>query len=195
MTIYSSKRTPSTFYRRLYEKHYGPIPKDNEGRSYDIHHIDGNSKNNDITNLVALTIQEHYDIHYRQNDWAACLSIAKRMKISAEERSDLARKNAASQIAKGIHPWQNIEKQREKALKQVAEGTHPWQNSERAKENNLKRIVNGTHNLLGGLVTRKQLESGKHTSQILKTCQHCEKTISSAMHSRWHGERCKHKDK
>ena len=51
-------------YRKIYEDHYGQIPLDEEGRSYDIHHIDGNHNNNDISNLKAVTIQEHYDIHY-----------------------------------------------------------------------------------------------------------------------------------
>jgi hypothetical protein len=191
MTIYSSKRTPSTFYRKLYETHYGSIPRDTEGRSYDIHHVDGNDKNNEITNLIAVSIQEHYDIHYSQGDWAACLSIANRIKLSPEEKSELARKNAASQLARGIHPWQNSQRQREKALLQVAQGRHPWQGSEKTREANLKRVEAGTHNWLGGDATRKQLAAGTHTSQILKTCEHCGKTLSSAMYSRWHGPRCK----
>jgi hypothetical protein len=194
MTIYSTKRTRSTFYRKIYEDKYGPIPHDEEGRSYDIHHLDGNDKNNDITNLAAVTIQEHYRIHYSQGDWAACLSISKRLSVSPAERSELARKNAASQIAKGIHPWQNSERQRQKALLQVAEGRHPWQSSEKTRELNLKRVAEGTHNWLGGDATRKQIANGTHTSQIIKTCQHCNKTISSAMHSRWHGAKCKNKD-
>ena len=38
-------------YRKLWESHNGPIPKDNEGRSYEIHHVDGNHQNNVIENL------------------------------------------------------------------------------------------------------------------------------------------------
>ena len=68
-------------YRKIYLKHHGFIPKDNLGRVYDIHHIDGNKKNNNINNLIALSIQEHYDIHLKQNDWGACLALAKRMKV------------------------------------------------------------------------------------------------------------------
>ena len=47
MTIYYSKRS----YRRIYEKHHGKIPKDSDGRSYEIHHIDGDHNNCDISNL------------------------------------------------------------------------------------------------------------------------------------------------
>jgi len=31
-------------YRRIYLKHHSFIPKDNLGRVYDIHHIDGNKQ-------------------------------------------------------------------------------------------------------------------------------------------------------
>jgi hypothetical protein len=63
MNIYSS-RTPSHVFRKIYEDYFGPIPKDSDGRSYDIHHIDGDHSNNHPSNLKAVTIQEHYDIHY-----------------------------------------------------------------------------------------------------------------------------------
>jgi hypothetical protein len=33
-------------YRKIYEQNYGHIPKDSAGRTYEIHHIDGNHKNN-----------------------------------------------------------------------------------------------------------------------------------------------------
>jgi len=59
MTIYNT-----TNYRKIYEQYYGPIPRDEQGRSYEIHHIDGNHSNNDPTNLKCVSIQEHYDIHY-----------------------------------------------------------------------------------------------------------------------------------
>ena len=55
-------------YRKIYESHNGPIPKEDNGRSYEIHHIDGNHFNNDPSNLKAVSIQEHYDIHYSQGD-------------------------------------------------------------------------------------------------------------------------------
>ena len=76
-------------YRKVWIDHFGLIPKDKEGRSYEIHHIDGNPNNNDIINLKCVTIQEHYDIHYTQEDWGACIRIGQRMKISAAEKSHL----------------------------------------------------------------------------------------------------------
>jgi hypothetical protein len=88
-------------YRKIYINHYGPIPKDAEGRAYHIHHIDGDRKNNDPKNLVALSLQEHYDVHYAQGDWAACRSLSSYMNISVEEKSRLARKSVMDQIAQG----------------------------------------------------------------------------------------------
>jgi len=73
-------------HRKIYEKYHGiKIPKDME-----IHHIDGNHYNNDIDNLKLVTWKEHYNIHYSQGDWAACLLISGRHSISPEERSRLA---------------------------------------------------------------------------------------------------------
>lgn len=53
-------------YRQIWEKTYGPIPTDDTGRKYEIHHIDGNKKNNSIENLKCISIEEHYKIHLNQ---------------------------------------------------------------------------------------------------------------------------------
>ena len=74
-----------TNYRKIYEQYHGPIPKEPNGRTYDIHHIDGNHSNNDPTNLVAVSIQEHHDIHQSQGDWGACSAILMRMQLTPEE--------------------------------------------------------------------------------------------------------------
>lgn len=58
----------SNIYRKIWESYYGPIPTDSNGRSYEIHHIDGNRNNNDISNLKCLSIKEHYNVHYQQQD-------------------------------------------------------------------------------------------------------------------------------
>ena len=86
MSIYSS-----TDHRKIYETLVGPIPKDEDGRSYEIHHIDGNHNNNEITNLLCVSIKEHYEIHKSQGDFKACLIMSQRMKISPEEKSQLAK--------------------------------------------------------------------------------------------------------
>ena len=68
-------------YRKLYESVHGKIPKDDLGRSYEIHHIDGNHKNNSIENLICISIEEHYNIHFFQGDYNASNLVAKRMNL------------------------------------------------------------------------------------------------------------------
>ena len=55
-------------YREIWEKVHGSIPYDEFGRPYDIHHIDGNRKNNDISNLICVSIEDHYKIHLNQSE-------------------------------------------------------------------------------------------------------------------------------
>lgn len=66
-------------YRKIWEKENGPIPVDGEGRTYEIHHIDGNKRNNSIQNLQCISIEEHFHIHYSQGDYEAANMIADRM--------------------------------------------------------------------------------------------------------------------
>ena len=74
-------------YRKIWEKTYGKIPKDETGRSMEIHHIDGNSKNNAIENLKPVTALEHYEIHLAQGDKAAAALIGLRANIPNEVRA------------------------------------------------------------------------------------------------------------
>lgn len=150
-------------YRKIYEDKFGPIPKDDLGRSHEIHHIDGNHNNNDITNLKCISIQEHYDIHYFQKDWTACFRIMNRMKLSPLEISEIARQNAKLQnqtrIDNGTHNFLGPHMNQ----KRIVEGTHNFLGDtnpiyervesgiqqQMMKEENKKRIDKGTHNFLG----------------------------------------------
>ena len=48
----------------VWEKHNGPVPD-----GYEIHHIDRNTDNNEIENLVMLTVEEHRDHHDNRQQW------------------------------------------------------------------------------------------------------------------------------
>ena len=73
-------------HRKIYEEHHNmKIPK-----FMDIHHIDGNHSNNDISNLKMVTIREHYDIHFSQGDYGAAYMVSLRLQLSEEERSKIA---------------------------------------------------------------------------------------------------------
>ncbi len=64
-------------YKKLWESHFGPIPFDDLGRRFHIHHKDGVKSNNAIENLMCISAQAHYDIHYAQGDYFACQLIAR----------------------------------------------------------------------------------------------------------------------
>jgi len=93
-------------YRKIWENEYGKIPKEPNGRSYQIHHIDGNHENNEITNLQCVTLQEHYEIHLRQGDKKAAARLAMALKLSPIEISELASAANKERVEKRIHNLQ-----------------------------------------------------------------------------------------
>lgn len=158
----------TSHYRAIYENHYGSIPVEENGRTYHIHHIDGDHSNNDPANLKAVTIQEHYDIHYSQGDWVACHRLAAILKYTPEEISELAKKNVREQIENGKHPWQGGEHQKRVAKKLLENKTHHWLSEEHRKnvrQRELEKVRNGTHCMLGSKMNKWLLEQGKHISQ------------------------------
>lgn len=88
-------------YRRIYEKHHGSIPVDEKGRTFDVHHIDGDRSNNDISNLVALSIEDHFEVHHEQGDYIACWYISERMGRGAEYTMDPSLRKYLSERMKG----------------------------------------------------------------------------------------------
>ena len=77
-------------HQYVWEKEHGPIPK-----GYEIHHIDGNTMNNDITNLMMVTIKEHKEIHANN---------------ISEERMDYLRKNLDKNARPKAIKWHKSEK-------------------------------------------------------------------------------------
>lgn len=74
-----ARRKNNTEARKVWTQINGPIGKDINGFTLEVHHIDGNSNNNNIDNLVLLTIQEHLQAHLDKGDWGAAALIAKRL--------------------------------------------------------------------------------------------------------------------
>jgi hypothetical protein len=159
----------TTNYRKIYENHHGTIPKDEQGRSYHIHHIDGNHQNNNPENLKAVSVQEHFDIHYSQGDWFACLRLAASLAMSAEEKSEISRINNQKRVENGTHPFLSGDIQRATNKKRIQEGTHPFLSGDIQRATNKKRIQEGTHNLLGGKIQQdtqnRIVAEGKHPFQ------------------------------
>lgn len=198
-------------YRKIYKQHYGSIPKDDNGRSLEIHHVDSDHSNNNIENLKLVTIQEHYDIHYAQGDWAACLIMSHRMKIPPEVKSELSRKCQQTLVEQGLHHWQGPAHNRQ----MITDGVHPFLDKDAARNRNLQRIANGTHNLTGDAnPVHKLIKSGKHHFQtdnpsikkvqngthhflnnhpnkVQVTCPHCAKSGGAVNMKRYHFNKCK----
>lgn len=184
-------------YRKIYEQHHGKIPKDNNGRSMEIHHINGNHSDNRIENLQLVTIEEHFQIHYNQGDWAACFRMAKRMTLTPQELSSIASKSSKqrteAQIKAGTHPFQNSEIQKELCMRQIERGTHPFLGGELQRQLTRKRLADGTHNFLGPDNQNKKLKNGSHNFQVRKTCPHCNRSLNPGNYKQYHGDNCKMK--
>lgn len=92
-------------YRKIYERYHGPIPIDELGRSYHIHHKDGDDSNNNPLNLQAVSLLEHYHIHLEQGDWWAAGRLGQRLNLSKDEISKLRSRDAKERIINGTHPF------------------------------------------------------------------------------------------
>jgi len=192
-------------YRKLWESHNGPIPKDSEGRSLEIHHIDGNHENNVIENFKLVTIQEHYNIHYQQGDYGACLAIIMRMnvpvEVSKKMQSKLSKALAAKRIAEGTHNF-SAEFSKQIQAQRLQDGTHNFQGeqgSRNAVQRNKKLVELGKHPWAGELgkkhnkdLTLQRIEKGTHNFLTEYKCKFCNRTVKGeGNYKRWHGERCK----
>lgn len=156
-------------YRKIYENHVGPIPKDDQGRSYHVHHIDGDHSNNNPANLIAVSPQEHYDIHYAQGDWAACHRLAFKLGLSSQEISELARRTALQRVKDGTHNFLGPANNQ----KRVENGTHPFLAGGLAQAINKQRFDDGTHHFLREDFKEKCRETLRRTnSQRLKDGTH-----------------------
>ena len=158
-------------YRKIYENHFGPIPKDESSRSYEIHHIDGNHSNNDPSNLKCVTIQEHYDIHESQGDWNACYRIGGKMKLSPDLLSELASISAKKRVEDGSHHFLGGDIQRRSALEQVSKGIHTLQKRADGSSVSSDLVMSGRHHFQrrpdGSSLTKDRVNAG--TNLFTKT--------------------------
>ncbi len=70
----------------IWEEVHGPIPL-----GYELHHLDQNKKNNDIENLVCLSLSDHHRIHSPH----LCLLNGEWMRICKECRTAIPMKKCS----------------------------------------------------------------------------------------------------
>ena len=137
-------------YRKIYKKHHGSIPVDSTGRTYDIHHIDGNRKNNDIKNLVALSIEDHYNLHIQQNEYQAAAAIRMRWDKDIVEISKLNAIAAKTRVDLGQHPWFGDGSYQRKQQEMLKSSADYYQYSQKHKNDvslrNKEYALQGKHN-------------------------------------------------
>lgn len=156
-------------YRRIWERYYGPIPND---QPYDIHHIDGDYTNNDISNLQLLTLKEHYDIHYAQGDYIACHAISIRLTLPQDAHSQLHKLSGVQR--KGIpRPDMQGDKNPMRDPKAVA---------------NLKAATTGVRKSDSHVASMKV--GAKRRSEVKISCVFCRKVSNDVNFNKWHGEMC-----
>lgn len=199
-----SKYKQYGLHTKEWKKHFGFIPKDEDGRSYEIHHIDGDPSNNNIENLCCLSIKEHLGIHIKQEDWVAAFMIAKRMKIKPKEISELARKGTLERINKGTHNFQDPNFKRSLFHNKgwvVATDTRNNETVRVTKEKfdasdwlvgvNSNKKKSSVHNNRGHNKGKRWTQKNK---EELKKCIHCSFHGKASHLSRYHNERCKFKN-
>lgn len=189
---------------KVWKANNGIIPKDEMGRSYEIHHIDGNPKNNSIDNLMCLSISDHYEIHKKQEDWVGAFMIARRMDQKPHEISDIARHGTLERIAAGTHNFQdpNFPRSfdhnkgfvvaldlRTESLVRVSKKDFDLYSH--YVGSNFKRKHKNVHMNRGHNKGKTWLQKNKETP---KKCIYCNFEGRASHISRYHNERCKYKN-
>lgn len=169
-------------YRKLYESVFGKIPKDDLGRSYEIHHIDGNRNNNSIENLICVSIEEHYAIHLSQGDYNSANLIAERMRSPILHIKGYKKPHTEQTKAKLRKPKKSTE-------------NYKKPKSEAHKESIRFARLGTTRNE----VTKLKLslcKIGKTSKQnlIQAMCPFCKKEGQKIAMKRWHFKNCKQKE-
>ena len=194
------------YYRKIYETHYGSIPKDDLNRPYHIHHINGDRTDNRPENLKCVSVEEHYNIHLTQGDYAAALRLAKMLDKTVEELSKISSENQLKKVNEGTHVFLNSELQSELGKrsfkKQKEAGTHLFLKDGYQKELAIKRVKNGTNPFLkrkdDSSTSSDNVKNGKspwaknnNPNYFNICCLKCKKEVSIPIYYRNHLTTCR----
>lgn len=184
-----------TNYRWIWEKHNGKIPVDENNQTYEIHHIDGNRENNNISNLKCVSKREHAQIHFDQKEFAAAYAILKRTKgvsrdFTGWKHSEETKQKISMSITgdknpmfgrtredrKGNGYWNGKKQPAELVAKRVAKNT--GQKRPKQSEAMMGRNI-GENNPMFGITGKDHhrskpvidLENGKKYESVVEVCK------------------------
>jgi hypothetical protein len=172
-------------YRKIWSAYNGEIPKDTDGRSFEIHHIDGNRNNNSIENLKCVSIKEHYEIHLKQGDYVSAAFIKQKMgrPLNGWNHSDET-KRKISLLCSGMKGKKHSEETKKK-MSEVRMGI-VFSDEHKTKLSEAK-LKNPTSYWLGK--SRKGMKQNHPTY----TCPNCGKIGKGTAMFKWHFNNCKFK--
>jgi hypothetical protein len=175
-------------YRRLWMKLKGPIPVDEHGRSFEIHHIDGNRENNSIENLQCLSAEDHFKLHYDRKEFFAANLIAKRLGRSLENVTNWNMSKEGKERLRESKLGDKNPMKDPATAKKVADALRGRKKSEEAERKRLETArKNGT--LKRTDETRRKMKKPKQRT----TCPVCKKEGGLPQMIRWHFSNCKNK--
>lgn len=212
------KRPNDAPHRRAFKKAHGRPPKP----GFHVHHLDGDWSNNSVENLVELSPEQHFDAHYKQGDWAACLLLARVSKIDAAMLAKIQRQHGLNCARNkcGIHAdsydhtpvlkkmWDEnppgrkpvtdgktiLKFKTELEIDQFLEHNKTWRKGlpDNAKSG-LKLSTRRIDSAEAKEIAATRLKNGTHNFIQESTCPYCNKKGKGPMMKRWHFDNCKTK--
>lgn len=175
-------------YRKIWIKLKGPIPVDEQGRSFEIHHIDGNRKNNSIENLQCLSAEDHFKLHYGKEEFFAAHLIAKRLGRSLENISNWNMSKEGRERLRQSKLGDNNPMRNPKVAKKVSDAL---KGRKKSKEAEKKRLETAKKNNTLKRSEETKIKMRKPKDKV--ECPHCKLTGGISQMKRWHFNNCKQK--
>jgi hypothetical protein len=180
--------------RKIWTQHHGEIPFDEFGYRHDIHHIDGNPHNNDIDNLICLTLHEHYEIHFWQGDYGACFAITRRASFSPEEKRNLLSEWNHERMRNGEHPFSTKNFQRAGRTYEEMYGVETARECKRKKS--IARTGTTQTQETKNKIGKSNTGNVRSDNRVMHTCDSCGKQMMGASNLSQHKNKfCPNKEK
>jgi hypothetical protein len=191
-------------YRKIWSDYYGPIPVDENGVTYDIHHIDGDRNNNNIFNLIALPLKEHYQIHYDKGEYCAAHLISQRLNMTPEERAHINKKISEFKTGKPLSEYHKsrMKKPKTEETKMRMRKPKSEEHKNKIKEASIGKVYSHIECPHCGIKTASNNAKKYHFDKCPKyagdirpvyTCPHCLKKGKGSAMKQWHFDRCRYK--